>query len=236
MTTNSFRRLGRFTSLVLFLSLCGFHLYEAPAASAKEIKEPSSGVAFPVVRKWGKYKMKCLGTALREKFSFDVYAGCFYVDIEEGKKKLEAFLATPEADGALKDGKLDKQKLLKNEKFYQWLINADLPISIDMTFVRDVPADKIRETYREGLILYMKDMKVMSKFVNLSQGELKKWDHLTLNIFPGGRVVFQFAGKTHPPIDSTDLAKGLLSIYFGKKPISDEIKQSLVKHIDWLLK
>jgi len=61
-------------------------LVGAPSAAlGKKIKEPSTGVSFDPHRKWGKYKMKCIGTCLREKFSFDVYAGCFYVDTALGK-------------------------------------------------------------------------------------------------------------------------------------------------------
>ncbi len=205
-------------------------------ATAKQIKEPSTGVGFDPIRKWGKYKMRCIGTCLREKYSFDVYAGCFYVDKVLGKQKLLEFLATPAAKGAYKDGKLNKGALLKNEAFYRWLIRADLPVSIDMTFVRDVPGEKLRATYKEGLGRSMKDKAAMNKFVAMNKGEIKKWQHMTLNIFPGGKVIFQFAGKTNKPIISKDLARGLLGIYFGKKPISKSVKRGLVKNVHWLLK
>ncbi len=203
---------------------------------AGQIKEPSTGVSFNTVRKWGKYKMKCIGICLREKFSFDVYAGCFYMDKALGKKKLLEFLATPAAAGAYKDGKLDRGKLLKNKAFYTWLIKADLPAAIDTTFVRDVPGEKLRTTWKEGLARTMKDKAAMKKFIGLTQGEIKKFQHMTINVFPGGKVIYQFAGKTSKAIVSKDLARGLLSIYFGKKPISQKVKRSLVKNIHLLLK
>ena len=206
------------------------------AALAKHVKEPSTGVGFDPIRKWGKFKMRCIGTCLREKGPFDVYAGCFYVDLAQGKAKLLEFLATPAAGGAYKDGKLDTAKLLSNEAFYQWLIKADLPTSIDMTFVRDVSGDKIKGAYKEGLSKFMKDKAMMNKFLDQTTGDIAKWQHLTLNTFPGGKVVFQYAGKTKKTIVSKDLAQGLLSIYFGKPPLKQAIKRSLVKNIHLLLK
>ena len=205
-------------------------------ALAKHIKEPSTGVGFDPIRKWGKFKMHCIGTCLREKGPFNVYAGCFYVDLAQGKTKLLEFLATPAAGGAYKDGKLDRAKLLKNEAFYSWLIKADLPTSIDMTFVRDVSGDKIKGAYREGLTKFMKDKGVMNKFLAQTSEGIQKWQHLTLNTFPGGKVVLQYAGKTKKAIVSKDLAQGLLSIYFGKPPLNQSIKRSLVKNIQLLLK
>jgi hypothetical protein len=220
----------------MWLSLALLTFCDPRAGLAEEVKEPHSGVGFPAIRSWGSYKLRCVGTALRKKFGFKVYAGCLYVDTTLGKEKLEKFLASPAAGGALAGGKLDVQKLLGNERFYAWLVASDLPISVDMTFVRDVSAEKIRETYKEGLSVNLRDGKVMDRFLAQADRDLKKWDHLTLNLMPGGRVTLQMVQKTSPVIESPALARALLAIYFGHKPISDEIKRSLVERIDLLLR
>jgi hypothetical protein len=225
------RRRAVIASLVaaLFLSI------PAAAMAGGEIKEPDSGIGFPVERSWGSYRMTCVGTGLRRKYGFKVYAACFYIDHKLGKQKLLEFLSSKGRE-AYAGGKLDVDKLLSNRDFFNWLVSADLPVSVDMTFLRSAPAEKIRETYKEGLSLYLKDDGLLSKFVAQFEGELQKFQHLTLNVMPGGRVTLQIANKTNPPLVSKPLARALLSIYFGAKPISDAIKHGLVRHIDTLLR
>lgn len=203
--------------------------------AAATVKERESGVTFPKMRKWDKYNMIALGTALREKLFIDVYAGCLYVDKESGKKSFLEFLNSPQAKGAYANGKLNKRALFSNQAFYDWLINSDLPITIDMTFLRDVGVDKVKETYKEGLLKYMQPSPLVDRFVQMPKVDIKEWKHISLNMLPGGKVVFQYMDTTHPPIISKPLARALLSIYFGNKPINEKVKQGLVKYIDWLL-
>jgi len=92
------------------------------SASAKMVKEKESGVEFPALRKWGKYNMACVGAGLREKWGFDVYAACLYIDKALGKKSLTEFLKSSKAGGAYAGGKLDKKKLFTNQAFFSWLI------------------------------------------------------------------------------------------------------------------
>jgi len=219
---------------VLPLALLGL-LLTAEAAAAK-IKEPETGVLFPTARIWGRYKMRAVGVAVREKFGFDVYAGCLYIDAALGREKLKAFLGSSEGKGAYAGGALDQKKLLRNAAFFRWLIRSDLPMSIDMTFVRDVGEDKVKNGYREGLDKTLKDKAVRDRFVGQIKGEIKEYKHITLNFLPGGKVILQYMGKTHKAIVSKPLAQALLSIYFGKRPINDEIKRNLVGRIGGLLR
>jgi hypothetical protein len=221
---------------MLTLVLVPLALLVAGSAFAGQIKEPETGVAFPATRSWGRYKMRAVGVTVREKFSFDVYAGCFYIDAKLGREKLLAFVKSDKARGAYAGGRLDKKKLQGNAAFYRWLIHADLPASIDMTFVRDVDEDKIKDGYREGLDKTLKDKAVRDRFIAQIKGEMKEYKHITLNFLPGGKVILQYMGKTHKPIVSKPLARALLSIYFGPKPINGEIKRNLVGRIDALLK
>jgi hypothetical protein len=206
-----------------------------PAAATGEIKEPSSRVGFPLDRTWGSHQMRCIGTALRKKLGFKVYAACLYVDRKLGKEKLLKLLSSGRVGDAYQNGKLDVEKLVGQQSFYHWLITSDLPISVDMSFIRDVPLDKIKETYREGISRTLKDEPLMQRFLSLLDRDLKRFQHVILNLMPSGRVILQYGDKTNPPIASRPLAQALLGIYFGGRPISDEIKRSLVQHVDWLL-
>jgi hypothetical protein len=219
---------------VLPLVLLGLLLTDDAAAA--KIKEPETGVLFPTTRSWGRHKMRAVGAAVREKFGFDVSAGCFYIDAKLGKEKLLAFLGSDQGQGVYAGGKLDKKKLLGNAAFFRWLIRSDLPMSIDMTFVRDVGEDKVKNGYRKGLDKTLKDKAVRDRFVAQIKGEIKEYKHITLNFLPGGKVILQYMGKTHKAIVSKPLARALLSIYFGARPINNEIKRNLVGRIDGLLK
>jgi len=202
-----------------------------PAAAA-EIKEPETGVAFPVNRRWGKYRMIAVGVAVKEKFAFDVYAACLYLDRQRGKRALQRFLGTPQGQALAPGGKLDKAKLMASRQFYRWLIGANLPLTIDSTFVRDAPLERLKARFSARLAPFIKDRAVLRRFIALPHTAMKKYRHMTLNIMPGGRVIVQYMGKTHPAIVSRPLARALLSAYFSPR---SEIKQGLVSRIDRLL-
>ncbi|MCC6751417.1 MAG: chalcone isomerase family protein [Deltaproteobacteria bacterium] len=204
-----------------------------PAWAAGEIREPETNVAFPAERRFGPHRMRCVGTAVREKFGFDVYAACLYVDAAKGKAKLLEYLKSKEP-GAYAGGKVNVSQLQGSEQFFRWLIASDLAIAVDMTFVREVAMEKIKAQWVEGLAHYLQDAALRDKFVGPLSGDVKKYEHLTLTFFPGGKVQLQQAGRTYPAIVSQPLARALLSIWLGHKPVTAKIKRDLVKLVDTL--
>jgi hypothetical protein len=218
---------GGLAALVLLL---------AAPVQAERVKESETGVTFPLERRWGDYEMTCIGTGVREKFTLDVYGACFYVDQKRGSEAFRAFLASPAAGGAYANGRLDKKKLLGSQPFYDWLVTADLPVSIHMTFVRNVSASKIRGQFRKSLLNSMKPTPALERFLALTNEDMKKWGHIIINVLPGGRVVLQYQRKTFEPIASRELARAILKIYFGRKRISGQLKRGLVRDVDRLLK
>lgn len=216
--------------------LLGSLLFGFGVVHAGEVKESETGVSFPETRRWGTFDMMCVGTGVREKWMVDVYAAALYIEGKSGKEALTNFLSSEKAKGAYQNGKLDVESLSKNEDFFNWLINSDLPITIDLTFVRDVELNKVKDANREALEPHLKGSPVLEQFLSLAQSDMKKFKHVTLNLMPKGTVVFQYMGTTHKPIVSPELKRALLHTYVGKNPISKSLKRNLVKRIDQLLK
>jgi len=194
-------------------------------------------VVFDETRRWGQREMTCIGTGVRKRLVFDVYAACLYVDREQGKRGLLEFLRSSAAAEAYVDGQLDTRKLLSNQRFFDWLIQADLPLTIDMTFVRDVTAEQIRQEVRRGFLRYMQPNAAMEQLLGVpADSDVKKWQHMTVMIMPGGRITLQLTGRTYPPVVDRELARAVLSIYFDREPMVREVtKLGLVRNVDRLL-
>lgn len=185
-------------------------LFLVAPALAQEVTEPHSGVKFAA--KDG--DMSLLGVGLRTKtmLKVKVYAAGFYV--------ADAALAGP-----LK-GKANSPEL------YQQLASGDFKKEMDMKFVRDVSASQIRDAFRES----MKNAGPKTEEWLAYFGDLKSGQEIIISWAPGTGLGTKVAGADKPPINDKAFAAAVFSIWFGDKPVQDDLKKDLVSRTADLLR
>ena len=106
---------------------------------------------------------------------------------------------------------------------------------ITMEFVRDVDVEKIQNAYRDGFKenVPAADAQAVAplveQFLGYFKKEIKENDTFVLQWLPGGVVIAQTQGTTHPPIKNVAFAKALWSIWLGEDSIVD--REDLVSRI-----
>jgi hypothetical protein len=174
------------------------------SAAQDRVQESSTGKFFPMqvtVTYEGKnYSLSLTGTAVRKKMVFKVYGIAHYAEDPQAGSE-SAVLAAMLTDGKAKQ--------------------------ITMEFARDVDVEKIQGAYRDGFNENASeaDAKVIAplveQFLGYFKKEVKENDRFVLQWLPGGVVIAQTQGTTHPPIKNVAFAKALWSIWLGEDSIVD---------------
>ncbi len=177
----------------------------APAAWTDTVVEKSSKTEFPatitLAGSDGELKLEALGTGLRKKAIFKVYAGCFYV--AEG-----AELGDDPAAAAIK---------------------GDFAKHIDMHFLRDVGGDKIAGAFRDGIRKTLEGHdEAVEAFCGLFTAEVKKGESIVLSYMPGAGLLAKQAGKELGRLDEVHVIAALWATWFGDDPISDDLKEGML--------
>jgi hypothetical protein len=177
----------------------------APMALGDTVVEKSSKTEFPasITLKGpeGEVNLNALGTGLRKKAIFKVYAGCFYVDAE-------AKMGDDPAAAA---------------------ISGNFAKRIDMHFLRDVGGDKIAGAFREGIQKTMKGHEEqIDAFCKLFTEEVKKGESIVLTYLPGFGLVAEQAGEELGTLKEGHVISALWATWFGDDPISDDLKEGML--------
>jgi len=178
----------------------------AASAGAQEVKEPRTGVSFPVKRD----EMTLLGVGLRTKtfLRVKVYAAGLYV-----------------ADSVLSGPLAVHRGHTGTPAFYRDLVWGDFPKAIVMTFVRDTTASQIRDAFYESLptIDHARLDLFSSHFGTPGKGQT-----VVVRWAPGGVIETTSAGEVKPPIADKAFATAVFGIWLGEKPIQENLKRDLV--------
>ncbi len=177
----------------------------APAAWTDTVIEKSSKTEFPatiaLAGSGGEIELKALGTGLRKKAIFKVYAGCFYV--AEG-----ADMGDDPAAAA---------------------IGGDFAKCIDMHFLRDVGGDKIAGAFRDGIRKSLDGHdEAVEAFCGLFTAEVKKGESIVLSYMPGAGLLARQAGETLGGLEDAEVIAALWATWFGDDPISDDLKEGML--------
>ncbi len=182
-------------------------LVTAPA-TGEEFKEEATGVKFASETSDG---LVLLGTGVRKKLVFNVYAAALYVD------------AKGFADAVGEKGVSEANRVVHRSGIKRRMI---------LHFVRDVPAAKIRGAFRGSLEANMSDDDYAAESERIetflaSCTDVKKGD---LFVFEsnGDRVKVKLRGKTFFKAGSRRLMRGMWGSYFGKRPINEKLRQGLL--------
>ena len=206
-------RLAVVASIVIAAGL----VLAAPLAvplGAQEVKEPRTGVSFPVKQD----DMTLLGVGVRTKtfLRVKVYAAGFYV--------ADAALAGPLAIHRGRTG---------TPAFYRDLIWGDFPKAIVMKFVRDTTASQIRDAFYEALPTI--DRARLDLFSS-HFGTPRNGQVVVVRWAPGGVIETTAAGEVKPRIPDKPFAAAVFGIWFREKPIQEDLKRDLVSRATEVLR
>jgi hypothetical protein len=182
----------------LILSLFG------SSHAANDITDKTTGISFPehvtFIFNDKEYQLQATGVATRKKLVIKVYSIAHY--LQEG----------------VTDGE-DKFGTILNDNFAKQLT---------MKWVRDVPANKIQETYQESLKNVLGDsssgalQEDISKFISFFGQDAKKGEEYILRWIPGGNIEVVIKGNPVGTISNVEFAKGVWSIWFGPLSVVDK--------------
>lgn len=180
------------------LSALVLSLTLALPALAKE--KEVGGVKFPdTVSVEGK-ELKLNGAGLRTKAIFKVYAAGLYVE-------------TTSQDAAQ-------------------VISSDQIKRVRMYMLRDLEKTKITEAITEGMEknnkAAMPALKARLETVNAAIPDLKKGDELTITYIPGKGTRVQSKGGQDLSVEGKDFADALFSVWLGKEPVDDDLKDGML--------
>lgn len=202
--------------------VCGLTL--APTrALAQEVTESSTGQKFPATLSYGGKGYSLLGVGVRKKFVVKVYAMGLYGESAGAKQ------AYPAVQG--KSG---------GDKAQQFVVYGRFAKLAVLRFVRDVEKDKIQEAYRESLGGALAAGGAAAAdaqaFLALFDKDMKGGQELRIATDEGGKVTVEIAGQKKSGPQSPQLARAIWEIWLGNKPISGDMKRTLVERVDELAK
>ena len=178
----------------------------ASPAGAPEIKEPRTGVTFPV--KDGDTTLLGLGVRTKTFLKVKVYAAGLYV-----------------ADTALAGPLAVHRGHTGTPAFYRDLVWGDFPKAIVMKFVRDTTASQIHDAFYEALPTV--DRARLDLFAS-HFGTPRNGQTVVVRWGPGGVIETTAAGEVKPPIADKAFAAAVFGIWLGEKPIQEDLKRDLV--------
>ena len=180
---------------------------------AQEVKEPRTGVSFPVKVDG----MTLLGVGVRTKtfLKVKVYAAGFYV-----------------ADAALTGPLAVHRGRTGTSAFYRDLVWGDFPKLMVLHFVRDVSTAQIQESLREALA--GADPTRREQFIAFF-GDTHSGEEYRLRWAPGGTLEVTVAGKAKPPIADKAFAAAAFGAWLGDQAVQADLKRDLVSRATQVL-
>jgi hypothetical protein len=178
----------------------------AAAAPAKDVS-PAALTAFSPTSNVAGNNLQLTGWGTRKRFGFQVYHAALYV--QEKSANPADYLTLTKRERLV----LRFARELDNEQFTRIMLAA-LKERVNM---RETPTV----------------VDSMQKFSELfsSVPLFKVGDEVHLTMLPGGRMEFSINGDTKGfnPITEPPLARGILSIFIGAKPIDDDLKHDMLE-------
>jgi hypothetical protein len=107
-------------------------------------------------------------------------------------------------------------------------------------FLRDVDAEKIRDTFGDGLEEEMNDKasadrkQAAQQFLALFDRDIKEGQEIKIRTSAEGKIDVEIGGQKKSAPTSPKLARAVWSIWLGSKSISPELRKALVDRVDVL--
>jgi len=193
--------------------------------------EPVSKATFQTWIKVDGKPYTLLGAGARKYYGYKVYGMALYVEDEPARA------AFPRLAGQA--GGSDHDTLVKGDLVNQWLVMQDFGKMAVLRFLRDVKAKDTRESYRDALgeTASKKQSGELQQAVEQFLGlfdDVKEGDQVIIRTTTDGQVIVEAKGKKKVGPKSIKLSHDIWDIWMGGKPISADLKKTLVDRIDTL--
>lgn len=211
-------------------------LFAGPAF-AEQLTEPSSELKFEKNPTVEGRRFVCLGTGIRKKVVFKVYAMVFCVDQAAAQAELAKYFEGPgKAHAALQGAQL-AAALQEDAAFFRYLIAMPVEKAAEMVFLRNVEATKMKETFTESLTraLGTGEQQRVASFVSLLGTDVKDGDRMSLRTRPSGDIAVGI-GSDVKKLSDEKLARAVWEAYFGPSGVSPTLKESVAAGVAALRK
>jgi len=189
-------------------------MWTVAATAGEPVREASTGIMFEETLDGGYH---LLGTGVRKKFGFKIYAAALYVKL-------------PEAAEALKGGKDPCDAIIR----------GSFPRRMILHFVLNVPGEKARDTFRENLDNVMSDEERAAcvedrlRYLDSLGGDIRKGERYVMD-YHGGRIRVLIGGREVYQTSNRTLIHGIFRIWFGPRPLAEDLKKGLVARLPSVL-
>ncbi len=209
------------TTPALVAALAAATLLAAPA-SAQHLVEPSTELKFEKAPTIDGKPFLCLGTGLRKKAFFKVYAMVFCVEDAAGRAALAKLL-----EGNTKTA----GQLAEDDEFFKKLMALPVDKAAEMVFVRDVGKEKMKDAFEESLTkaLGKAEKPRIDAFLAANMDkDLKSGDHMILRTRPNGELTVGLVGALKTSTDPV-LAPAVWMPYLGPDSVAPSLKKSVAE-------
>ena len=189
------------------------------AASAATVVDESTGQRFEVSQKAGGASYTCLAAGVRKFLMVKVYAVAFCVaDAHAGEAKKWAAEHHAEKGEDLADALED------DGKFFDAVAGMPGDKLVIMKLVRDVPKDKMAESFQDSLGSVLPAAKI-DQLVAAIPGDAKEGQTVKLHSH-GGSLTIEVDGAGRK-VDDPEVVKKLWRVWLGPKSVSPSLKEAL---------
>jgi hypothetical protein len=209
-------------------------LAAARPAGAESLTESTSGAAFSVHRDFLGRRHTATGIGLKRAYLvFKVYAAAFYVADHDGRAAFRKLLAaTPGGLAALR----------RSPRLHDWLTTGDWGRALDYVMLRDVDKGLMAHAIRARLVTELGDLNtpelkpIATRFFAAIDIPLRKGQRFTVVQAPGHEIVALLDGKVLVRVRSRRVAAAIWRTSFGPRTTDPLLKQTLVSHLENLVR
>jgi tetratricopeptide (TPR) repeat protein len=193
--------------------------------------EPVTKHTFQTVTTFADKPYTLIGVGARKVMGFKVYAMGLYLEDEPARRAFPKLAA--QAGGS------DRETLLHSDLAYKFIVLGEFGRMAMLHFVRAVSADDTRKSYREALTAAAGPTastelkRDIEAFLQLFE-DVKEGDDVIIRTTADGQLSVESKGKNRVGPKSLRLSHDVWDIWLGNKPISADLKRSIVDRIDTL--
>lgn len=205
-------------TLLPILAAC---LAAIPSARASDLKEPSTGISFPMEKTVGGTTFRCLGAGVRKVLVFKAYAAAFCLEKSQALAVPKAFA---EAKYPALQGDALAEALQRDPAFFEALMAAPGDKLVILRTVRDIPREKMADAFRDGLAGVLSPDRIET-LVAAIPGDIAEGDS-ALIYSSGSRLTIDVGGRRQT-LEDAETARKLWGVWLGKKSVAPSLKSSI---------
>lgn len=203
----------------------------SPAPAADALVEPSSAQQFERAPVVGGTRFVCLGTGVRKKLLFSIYAIDFCVEAEAGRTELSRYLAGPAgSQHAGKQGEELARSLRDDPEFFRHLMEMPVEKRAELVFLRDVDRGRLGEAFTWVLLRALGEEarpRVEAFVSKIAARDVREGEKLSLRTRPDGQVSASLDEDLG--VRDEKLAGALWKAYLGPESVTPALKDSVAE-------